>query len=224
VWFVHALAVITLALPILLPRVRRSLRVVGLVVATILVLSIVQLSFRVDRLFYFAGHNLYQPMIGASYFIFGAAYAAHPVLRRAQASWMVLLLAGLSATVLVVAFDLDLDLSVHSYAPDIYYVSAGFAAIAAMLLLKPIILPICNKVPAVGWALDFLSRHSYAVFLAHTFFIWGAETWFGLVDVGGRPTAAVLKIGFVLVATMAIAPWFTRLSARTGETIRGRIV
>jgi hypothetical protein len=32
-----------------------------------------------------------------------------------------------------------------------------------------------------------------------------------------------LKIGFVLVATMAIAPWFTRLSARTGEMVRGRI-
>jgi peptidoglycan/LPS O-acetylase OafA/YrhL len=214
VWFLHALAIITVLLPWIMASLRRSTPIALLLLLPVLIVSYVQLFDRIDRSFYALGHNFYQALIAFAFVTFGATWFLDERIRRRSVVWTIFLVSVAVAVGSIIGLGLDIDLSKHAYAPNLYYLSMGYAAIALLLLAQPVIERLCSVFTRIDYWLQFFGRHSYSIFLLHTFFIWGSEQWLGLVDVGESPVHAILKVTFVLSTTAVVAPYFTWLCDR----------
>jgi len=223
VWYLHALVIITfLALPFF-HWARSSIGCLLLPILASLALTALQFVVDSDHRFVWFGHNFYQAFANASFFFFGALYIQ--TLERWQ--WQRLLpalcLALLVAMILLVRLSkTPVGLAHHSYAPDLYYVGCAYIALTLLLALR---LWLIRALDGVQWLKRFLlytSKHAYSIFLIHSFFIFAAEEWLGLMNVAQAPLLALAKIALVLSASFAAAPLLTHLCKPVSKWLTAR--
>jgi peptidoglycan/LPS O-acetylase OafA/YrhL len=213
VWFLNTLAVILIVSPLYYILFERKPRLASLLLLLPVALAAVQLVHDVHTLFVICGQNLYKPLVHSFFFIAGFIYFST---KHLHGKWLLPVTTGgslLIAVGLVFAFHLRVDYSYHTFSPDLYYVAGSAAAIGAFLLCENMLLHICAKVRPIAWILDFAYRYTFAIFLLHSFAIWAAERYLGLVSPQGNFVLyAVAKFTFVVVLTCLLAVPFTRIS------------
>lgn len=212
VWFLHALALMMMFAPLAFRAIAARRSSVFIFLALCVTLSAVQFFTRIDREMTLFGHNTYQAVSNFGFFVLGAAYFGFETRPRRFTLLAGALVALAIAVSLGVAAAPKLDYKYHSFAPNLYYLAGCFVAILLVLALQKQISALLGMLPPLDKALTFVSNHSFSVFLLHSFFIFGAEDWFNLRDVGSRPVDAALKVVFVIGATAIFATWFSRVS------------
>jgi peptidoglycan/LPS O-acetylase OafA/YrhL len=211
VWFLHTLAIIVLISPLFFALYARKPRLLFLSLLVPLALSAVQVVYDVHAAFIILGQNLYKPAVHCFFFIAGFVYFSTKCL---HSKWFLsTMTAGglLLAIGLVFAFDLRVDYTYHTFSPDLYYVAGSAAAIGALLLCQDTLLRICANVRLIAWPLNFAYRYTFSIFLLHSFAIWAAERYLGLVSPQGNYVLyAIAKSTFVMVLTCILAIPFAR--------------
>lgn len=214
VWFLHTLSIILIASPIYFTCYRSMPWLLVAIAVAALLLASLQLRNDVHSLFTVGGHDLFKPIVHSLFFITGFVwinsirFRSKPLLVTLGLTSGVLC-AGLAASGLV-----DVDLATHTYSPDLYYVAASFAALCGVLLLQNQLLALSARVGLITQSLDFLHRHTLAIYLLHTFSIYLVEQWFHLTGPQQHPvTYGIVKFALVMGLTCVMAIPFSRISA-----------
>jgi peptidoglycan/LPS O-acetylase OafA/YrhL len=219
VWFLHTLFVISVLSPAYFWLYHNKPWLLWLLLAIPVTLSGVQVVADIDNWFFLAGNNLYKPIVHSLFYIVGFACLSSSVVRNkrllgALVLWCLALAAGM-----VVVLNLDVDYADHTFAPDLYYVAGSLAAIGTCLILQQPLLQVCKAVPGLASALSFAHRHTFSIYLLHTFGVYLTEKLFGLV----KPQAHLIRYGIVKFALVlaitcclsipfsALSTWLTRM-------------
>ena len=224
IWFIHAIAImVIISLPIF---VSSRLSPWPLLVGTVLsvLLTLVHQIYEISRVFNVFGHNFYQAFSNVGYFMFGAFFYNMKGFFTGRRILGLSLLCFMSLIVNVVVFDVEMNMAHHTYAPDFYYISAGFLAIFLVLLLKPLIDKILGGVSVLDWFFLYLSRHAYSVFMLHSLVLFLVETQLGLVDVAENPLSALLKIVLVVSLSCLFAVPVTKASRYVTKLIQNNVI
>ena len=169
------------------------------------------------------GYNILQCITYGAFYFLGSYFFAldwRTMRRRILAAMGLLLLAGL------VGYRFSngsLDLGDHSFIPDLFYFSLGTIGILLVMVLAPQLEGLFRVAPPVAAICDFAGKHSYGIYLLHSFFILFAEEQLGWVDVMGNPLLAVAKILFVTGLSMVGAMPFTMATQWIRRRLRGRL-
>lgn len=224
VWFLHSLLIITFAVVPVLLLARRREWVWYPAMALPLLVSVGQCLYPIDDLLMWGGHNFYQPLANAGFFLFGAFFYE----KRSALGPRFLLGLFWSAATAVVAYALLTDgpigLAAHSYAPNFYYVAASFAALALALLLQGPVSALLDRAVILDGVLLFFSKHAFSIFLLHSYFIEAAERYLGLVDVAADPLRAAAKIAVVITASAVAAIPLSAASNALRNGVQQRVV
>ncbi len=223
VWFLQSLAIITVIAPPAFALASRRHDVLLIMALVSITLGAGQTIYSIAPFFYFSEINLYQPIVNMGFFFFGAWY-----ILASSGQRMVTLIVSGSLSVIGVAVSLtkesmELGIAAHSYAPDLYYLSVSYLLLSVILSLQRAITLILDKSRKIDWFVRFFSRHAFSAFLLHVFFIYWSEVYLGLENVAGSPFQALIKIGFVILATMLAVVPFTTLSRSTRQTLLSRL-
>ena len=129
----------------------------------------------------------------------------------------VLISSLLLSIILAKGLALNINYNVHVYAPDLFYVSGSFAAIAAILLSKQFIFRFI-QIFCLKSVFSFLHRHTYSIYLVHVPVLALWFHWFAL-DKSSPKTISygLLKMSFVVIGTFLSAVPFTFLSSLVCE-------
>jgi len=219
VWFLHGLFIITLASPLYFMAWTKSRRALLAVMIAIVLFSSVQLFTDIDNLFFISHNNLYQPLIHSSFFIFGMIYFTQPTMPTvAPAAFFVCLSIALQQWL-----GLNPDYAFHIYAPDLYYVAGSASAIFLALFLKKYFLWAVQSNRVSEVILRFLHKHTFSIFLLHSFAIYLADTVLGLVNPQEKTIAyGIIKLSVVLTITCVMSPFFTIVSRKITEYLIGK--
>lgn len=96
--------------------------------------------------------------------------------------------------------------------PDIFFFISCTLCISGFLYFKKSMQRLFNFIPILNSLLLFSSKHAYAIFLLHTIVIGFSELFIFQEKLTGNYTLASVKMMFVSVITLLIAPIFTRLT------------
>jgi peptidoglycan/LPS O-acetylase OafA/YrhL len=220
VWFLHAITLITLVSPLVYARMQKHPHFALLPIAVAVAMSVWVLFVRIDRSIVVFGHNTFQAIANSGFYFLGAYVVATPSLWTRTRLLALIVGAITVAAALPPLLNLPVDYRHHSYAPDLYYLSGSFAVIFAALALKHPFRWLCIQVRPLGWMLEFVSRHSYPIFLLHSFFIFATERWLGLVQVSNDPVRALAKVLLVVTLTFMAAIPFSAASKRLAQVLR----
>lgn len=218
IWYLRVLIFCTLISPIFFWGARYSKYVLLLPVFVALVLAATQTGSKVHKLFFIAGHNLFQEIVYGAYFFIGAFTYGCNWREHKVINLLLILICLLVAIVVHVVWRLDSNLTHYAYAPNLFYFPLGVVGILTVLVLVEKFEWLFSSIPALSKLLDFCSRHSYGIYLNHSFFIVFYENIFGLKDVMGSPLLAALKVILVLVSSLICAipiTYFSRLFIKT---------
>lgn len=219
IWFLHSLAIILFFSPLIFSLMKRNIFYALVPISLSLVVSAVQFLYPIHDRLYVLNHNFYQPLSNAGFFFLGAMF--YSTSKSFDMSFLVKLLALSTLTTITIAClpGIDIGLASHSYSPDLYYLSFSFSAIFLLLIAKPLIQEVFTKIKVLNTVVLYASKHSYGIFLIHSFFIFATEQWFGLKGVMGDPIRALLKISIVLAATAIAAPAITYVSKKLTKAL-----
>jgi|TARA_R100000093_G_scaffold71777_1_gene48972 peptidoglycan/LPS O-acetylase OafA/YrhL len=205
IWYLRVLLFCTLVCPIIFIASRVSTYLLLLGVLPGLILSSVQTIYPIHSNFFWLGHNIFQEIVYGAYFFLGAFIST--------ANWRqnkLLIFAIACAIVLVAIITFPLTnrsyvLGDHAYAPDTFYFLLGIFGILVVLSLAPLFEWFYNNFKPVDLLLKYCGKHSYGIYLSHSFFIIFTEIAFGWKGVYSQPMLALAKILFVVSASMLAA-------------------
>lgn len=214
IWFIHTLFFIILLSPLFFMLHDKLNGVVLLAIMYgLLCFSGVQLFFDVDNYFQCILGNLYKPVIHSFFFIFGIFVFSKKWLRSKRNNILLSVVCFISIFLLVYYFKLNIDLAYHTYAPDLYYVSVSILTILVIFLFRDVILVFMNQFSAARAVLLFFHKHTFSIFLLHSFAIFLSEKIGGLVDPPEKTIAyGLLKLSVVLIITCIMSVPFTKIS------------
>lgn len=220
IWYLRVLIFCTLICPIFFLLSSKNLAWLFAPVVGSIALACVQTYAPIHRPFELIGHNFYQSFVYGSYFFVGSvAYAFGWRTRKKSLYTTFLVSLSLAATALIVTRG-SVTLSDHAYAPDIYFYLVGVAGIAIVLALAEYIELAFDVVPFLGALMDFCGKHSYGIYLNHSFFIVFIEYTLGWKGVGNDPLLAIGKVALVLALSFLCAIPVTFLSRKINYTIK----
>jgi len=212
VWYLHSLIMIIIISPLFFKIGLTNIYYFLIPIGISILISVLQLFYDIGHNMYLYGHNIYQPIVNMGFFFFGAMvymnrryFTGNKILYISMGS----LLVGVSTGLLLVE---DFNMYNHTYAPDLYYLSLSYFSISLFLGGQPFVERIVGSVRILNWFFNFMSRHSYSVFLLHSLVLIKIHTWLQLDNVMNDPVRAAGKIILVLFITCVIAVPFTRLT------------
>lgn len=214
IWYLRVLVFCALICPFffLLAKINRYFLLIPVVIGFIF--AGIQTEYKFHRNFFFFGHNFFQEIVYGAYFFIGSfTYCT---------SWRnnKLLLSVVAILCLVIAYATLIyisgssNLSHHAFAPNLFYFPLGIVGIILVLIFVSQIEWVFFKFNMIARLLDFCSKHSYGIYLNHSFFIIFYENIFGLKNVISNPGMAVLKVSLVLASSLLFAVPITYISKR----------
>jgi peptidoglycan/LPS O-acetylase OafA/YrhL len=220
IWFLRILLFCVVVSPLVFWGGRRDARWILVPVALALILASARLAHPVHRYTWFFGYNLFRSVVFGSFFFLGAFMfrIEWRKYRMRIAAAMFILIA-----VAVLVFPLtskSLRLGDHAYAPNLYYYPLAMAATLFFLVFVDQVEWVIAKVPGLSRFLIYCSKHSYGIYLWHSFWVVFAETRFGWLGIANDPIMAVKKIFFVVVFSLASAWPTTWVTTRMRKPIR----
>lgn len=223
VWFLHALALIVVIAPILHGLFLNQKKLLACYLAIVVLLASAQLFFDLDDYFFIALHNLYQPLIHSVFFVFGFIYVGLIGSIRRTHLCVVAVVCVIFECLLTLGAGYSIDYSEHTYAPDIVYLLGCFAAIAIILMCKNSIVEFFGRSIIFTAPLDFLFKHTFSIFLIHSFVIFLADDVVGIKSFFTSSIVyAVAKLVFVLIGTALLAVPFSWLSGLAIKFIQSK--
>lgn len=215
VWFLHTLLIICLVSPILFLVYQSHPSVLYILLCCSFLVAAVQVNYNIAPFFVIAGHDLFKAFVHSSFFCMGFLIIDSPKLRSLNTSLAIVLLGISASVVFVMVLDVNPDYAKHTYAPDLYYVSGSISAIWGFILLQHYILRLYYIFPVLmKEAINFFFRHTFAIYLLHSFAILLVETTFGLVNPQQKTISyGIVKLVLVLLVTLAMSPFFTRATS-----------
>lgn len=205
IWYLRVLLFCTLICPVFFLLTKHSRYTLLLPVIIGFALSATQTVIKVHSSFYFLGHNLFQEVVYGSFFFFGSF-----IFFTNWRNHFNVILVGTACSLFFAAFTHQWTngsyvLGDHAYAPNIFYFTLGLTGILLALLLSPTLEWLCSTSKLVDKLLEYCGKHSYGIYLNHSFFIIFTEHYFGLKSVMDQPELAALKIILVVSASLAAA-------------------
>ncbi|PXX90729.1 hypothetical protein DIT71_09280 [Marinobacter vulgaris] len=212
IWFLRALIIIILiSIPLFL-FARVSLKILAIPIFISIILSASELVWNISSIFYIGFFNFYQPIVNMGFFFFGAYYYAAAENFSSKKLSLLFLISLFLSYASFKYFDLDLNMANHTFSPNLYYISLSFAVIFLVLLLKPVIQLIFEKIKIIDKFVGLYSKHAYGVFIIHSFLIHYSEVEFGWENVASDPLRAIFKVSFVLFGSLLIAIPVTKIT------------
>ncbi len=205
IWFLRVLVFCSLVSPLVyrLAEHKRGFLLVPVGVAFLL--AIWQTFNPIHHAFDHFGYNFYQCLVYGAYF-FAGSFLYCTNWRSSRKSLLFLIL---MAMVLAVVFfphsNGGLILGEHAYAPDMYYLPLGFLGCLLVFYWAPAIELFFEKVPLVTNWFEYTGKHSYGIYIGHSFFIQFTENVWGWKDVFDKPVLALAKVVFVVGISMLAA-------------------
>lgn len=220
IWYLRVLLFCALLSPFIFSLAKKSIIWILAPVVVAVIFSLIQSFMSIDEYFLFYGHNFYQEIVYGAYFFIGSFFNSFEW-RRCRGlialGALVALLVGLGF------FGLsrisDASLAAHAYAPDMFFFSLGIFGILICLILVNQIEWIVRQLKLLRILLNYSSRHSYGIYLVHTFLIVFAEKNFGWLGISGDPVMAISKISFVVLGSMVVAYPITLATKRISKAL-----
>lgn len=214
VWFLHTLIIISLISPLLFWLYNKNLFVFVLILCCSLLVSAIPIVFNIKPSFDIAGHNLFKPIVHMLFFCIGFIAFDNKKLRSAFSSTIIVIICLVISVVFVSVIGINPDYAEHTYSPDLYYVCGSVGSIWLFLLLKSHILKYYKALPSfIHNISEYFFRHTFAIYLLHSFSIYFIENVFGLVHPKEKSISyGILKLMLVLLVTLALSPVFTKIS------------
>ncbi len=210
IWFLYVLLVISILSPFYFYAYERccyALFSFGLVA---ILMAAVQHFFDLAGILTLWKFHFFKPLICSLFFISGF------YLFFSSKSHKVLFLFGffslIASIFLFLKFRFNPDLSYHAHPPDLYYVLISFFFIFLVYVLRPFFLKVISSVKLFVLILDFFYKHTFSIFLLHSFSIYFVERYLGLISEKDI-FYGLKRLFFVLLITIILAVPFTRLSS-----------
>lgn len=220
IWYLRVLIFCTLISPFVFLAAMRNKYYLLLPVGVALFLAIIQTELKFHRNFFYLGHNLVQEIMYGGYFFMGSFVFRTDWRNKKGIISLLLLLSILTAIFFLPLVGGNLKLGSHSYAPNTYYFPLGAAGILIVLLFANVFERIFEHLKLFARMLDFCSKHSYGIYLNHSFFIVFYEHIFGLKAVMDSPSLAFIKVSLVLCSSLLFAIPITYVSINILQLIR----
>jgi peptidoglycan/LPS O-acetylase OafA/YrhL len=213
VWFLHTLVVISIISPLYFKLHDKSRAFIILIVAIILIICTIQLFYKLEQIFWLGRNNLYKPLTNSIFYLFGLLYFSETRSNRKLALVWLFFAGVILSITLVLTLHLDIEPSSHAYSPDLYYISSNLSAIAVVLIFQNRMRMIVDKMIFVQIILKYLYRHTYSIFLLHSFAIFISETVFKLSHPQHKLILyGVTKLAVVLMITCLLVIPFSGIS------------
>lgn len=213
IWYLRVLLFCTVLSALIFYAAQRSNLFLLLPVFIAVALSVVQSYEPIGKYLSFFGHNLYQSISYGAYFFIGSYFLTFDW-RKYKKSIFFISIINLFVAVLFFIFgpNKGANLSDYAYAPNTFFFCLGVLGILICLLLVDQIEWVLEKMSIFRWVLLYCSRHSYGIYLLHSFLIVFSEFYFGWVSISASPLIALSKIAFVVFGSMLLAYPVTYLS------------
>lgn len=213
VWFLHTLILIGFMSPVFFIIYNRSIILFQVFMIIPFILSLLQLKHNLALNLILGNHNLFRPLIHSLFFCIGFVVFDNSKLRNKYFSIVVIFIFILLSVLLVKLLNLNPDYADHIYSPDLYYVAGSIASIWIFVFLQPWIMIIYSKLHLFKKFIEFFFRHTFAIYLLHTFSIFFVEEVFGLAHPQQKVFLyAISKLSLVFAITLALSPIFTKAS------------
>ncbi|MBU1752791.1 acyltransferase [bacterium] len=221
VWFLHALIIICLVSPLLFWLYKRNLPVFIILLCCSVATSVIQMNYNIVPFFKIGVHNLFNPFIHVLFFCIGFMVIDMPRLRSPYISSAIVTLCFIAIIVFINILDINPDYAKHTSSSDLYYVVGSTGAIWLFLMLQQYIMKLYKMLPLlIQHASNFLFRHTFAIYLLHSFAIFFVEKVFGLVNPQQKTISyGIIKLVLVLFVTLLLSPMFTRISSLVSNQI-----
>lgn len=212
VWFLHTLTVIMLISPLLFFAYERWRGLLCLFVAIALGASTVQLGYDVAGWLDLRGHNLFRAMVYSILFIAGFVTFGSQSLRKPSSAWLVVLLAVVAEIALVFGFGVNPDYAYHMAEPDLYFLGGCVLSIGVLLIARHSIVRLSRQWSLSARLIRFLVKHTFSIYLLHTFAIFLVEEVFGFNAVKKMTLAqGAMKLMLVFAVLGVLSPLFTKV-------------
>lgn len=188
IWFLHALIAISFMSYFIFKLIDNNIFILSLLIF-ILFISIVQFFIPIYKYLIWNGRNLYQPFIFLLFFIFGCLFFSYKISKKMLS--YIMFFSFVFLCLIAILLDTELSPSRHSYSPDMYYVSLSLFSLSFFFFYKEKFVSMVNVMNICRDILLFFDKHTFSVFLIHSFSIFITEEYFGLVNPQG---------GFILYA------------------------
>lgn len=212
IWYLRVLLFCILICPPIFIAAKFSNYILLLAVLPGVVLSAIQTVHPVHSFFYWQGHSIYQAIVYGAYFFVGAFISTTNWRQNGLRTYG---LATASIVIALIAFSFterSYVLGDHAYAPNAFYFFLGIFGILFVLLIAPLIEWLYRHSKIIDLLLHYCGKHSYGIYLSHSFFIVFTEVTFGWEGVHSKPLLAASKIVFVIAASMVVAYPLTYIS------------
>lgn len=212
IWFLRVLIFCVLLSPFIYLCAKRCSAIFYLPIAISIVLSFIQTFHQIHREFSFLGHNFFQSIVYGSYFFMGSII--YRIDWRSHQYKFIFFMALCVAIAFSFLFlqNGSTRLSDHAYAPDTFYYLLGVFGIFFVLAFSRQIEFLITRIPGLDWLLKFCSKHSYGIYLNHSFFIVFFEYTLGLKNVIGNLWLAAVKVILVVSCSLLFAIPLTTIS------------
>lgn len=205
IWYLRVLVFCTFVSPFFFYLGRRYKYFLLLPVVIAIVFAAIQTNYKFHKGFFFFGHNLFQEIVYGAYFFIGAFVYNCQWRTQKLVNIAIILICLIVSFGALKFWDLNLNLTQYAYAPNLFYFPLGIVGILLALLVVSPLERLINGVVYLAKLLDFCSKHSYGIYLNHSFFIVFYEYVFGLKGVMGDPLMATVKILLVIASSLLFA-------------------
>ena len=143
-----------------------------------LLFSVIQTYFEISEFFYVNFFNVYQPLVNSGFFFLGSFYYSNKNLFGPVRLVIVSAFSFITTIFIFFHAELNINMADHSFAPNFYYVGLSYTMIFLVLGLKPVIQWALDSAWIIDWVVLKFSKHSYSVFIIHSFLIYFSESAF----------------------------------------------
>jgi peptidoglycan/LPS O-acetylase OafA/YrhL len=215
VWFLHTLFFITAVSPLIFKLYNQHKGAVYILVLLLLLFSTTNSFLNVNKALHIFDNNLYKPVIHSIFYIFGMLSFSNDSIRTKKNLFALFGAGILFSIISVYFFGVSVDYNDHINAPGIYFVSGSVAAISLLLLFARALPKLIDSIKPLKIGANFFYRHTFSIYLLHTFAIFLAENIFGLVEPDKKNiTYGLTKLTVVLVITCLLAVPFTSITQK----------
>jgi hypothetical protein len=158
----------------------------------------------------FYGVNIYLAITYLVFFLMGPMYYGAYKISKGVLSAVLILLA--MVFVLLVYTVSETNFNPHKSDPNAFFLVSSLLCLLFFLRFKASLQWIFSKVTGLNWLLLFSSKHAYAIFLLHTVVIGYVELALFTEKLTGNYGLALIKMMLVSFITLALAPFYSRLS------------
>ena len=215
VWFLHTLLIISIVSPLYYKLYEKNKSILILILIIFLSISCIQAFIDIDEYFYIGSHNFFKPIVHSIFFISGFVYFTYPQYKNnKQILLLMFVLSILLCFGMVLVMNQEFDFSKHTFAPDIYYVFGTYSLLSLLFLLQNFIIKVVNRIKPVYIFLRFMYKHTFSIFLLHSFAIYLSEVVFNIVEPQNKDFIyGVKKLLIVLLITFILSVPYSYISS-----------